>query len=263
MSITRTSPAWALPGAIHRPGLAAWNVPVARARDRVAGDLAGGCVDAAGHVAGNHHRAATARLVDRRDRARRGLAGRTCEAGAEDRVDDRRGAVERTGLELPGGAPGRRAQLVAASPWSSSGDPSRMTSTSHPRWRSSRATTNPSPPLLPLPQTTATVPRGASSQTSSVRPEPALSISSSPGIPRSLIAHSSVARCSSAPGSGVSQPGSVTARSRRPRRRAAPWVSDTLTCTPSASARAATAPWRRISGGPSRPSTSTSRKLQA
>ena len=53
MSTTVTSPAWALPGAIHSPGLAAWKVAVARGPDRRPGDLAGRGVDAAGHVAGD------------------------------------------------------------------------------------------------------------------------------------------------------------------------------------------------------------------
>src|SRR5947199_8672886 len=32
ISITETEPAWVLPGSIHSPGFAAWNVAVARAR---------------------------------------------------------------------------------------------------------------------------------------------------------------------------------------------------------------------------------------
>ena len=44
MSTTSTAPAWALPGWIHRPGLARWKVAVATARIAAPVDLAGGGV---------------------------------------------------------------------------------------------------------------------------------------------------------------------------------------------------------------------------
>ena len=166
------------------------------ARTAAPGDLAGRGVDAARHVAGDH-RAPLARPVDGRDRRRRRLARRAGEAGAEDRVDDRRRAVERAGCERR-----RRRARAAARGWprrrpaAPRGRPSSSTSTSRPRSRSSRAATSPSPPLLPLPHTTAIRPGGdAAPRSSSASPAPARSISSRPGIPRSSIAHASSARC--------------------------------------------------------------------
>ena len=53
------------------------------------------------------------------------------------------------------GRTGSRSNIVAASPFSSDGDASSSTSTTRPARCRRRATTNPSPPLLPLPHTTA------------------------------------------------------------------------------------------------------------
>jgi hypothetical protein len=82
---------------------------------------------------------------------------------------------------------------------------SASTSTSRPEPRSNRAATRPSPPLLPLPQTTTILPAGACSATTRASPSPARSISSSEAIPCCSIAHASVARISAASGSGSSQ----------------------------------------------------------
>ena len=214
MSITRTSPACALPGAIQSPGLAAWKVAVAPARTAAPCDLAGRGVDAARHVACDDDSASGPGRVDRLDRAGGGLTRLAREAGAEDRIDDPGGAVERTGDRTARAAcpealvvgPRVAPQLV--------GQPSSSTRASRPSSRSSRAATNPSPPLLPLPHTTAISPVGASCWATSASPAPARSISSRPGIPSSPIAHSSSARCCAASGSGSSQSGTAMGAQR-------------------------------------------------
>ena len=71
--------------------------------------------------------------------------------------------------------------------------------------RRARAATSPSPPLLPLPQTTPALFEVATSAAASATARPAVSISSSEGTPRSLIAQRSVARISSASRQGSSQ----------------------------------------------------------
>ena len=89
----------------------------------------------------------------------------------------------RAGSNAAGGSPGSRRSCSAASPRSSSGGQTASTSTSRPAPRSSRAATSPSPPLLPLPQTTATRPAGACRAITRARPSPARSIRSSDGMP--------------------------------------------------------------------------------
>jgi hypothetical protein len=106
-----------------------------------------------------------------------------------------------------GSGPGRRRSISFASGWSHSAGHTSSTSTWRPAWRSSRAATSPSPPLLPLPQTTATRPVGAWRETVSASPSPARSIRSSEGIPRVSIAHASVSRICSASSSGSSHRG--------------------------------------------------------
>ncbi len=159
MSTTRTSPACSLPGLIHSPGLAAANVAVATARTAAP---ATSPVDASTPLGTSA--ATTGRVggVDRRQDPCRGLARRAGDARAEHGVDDDRGPSRRPGRTARrqraarGGSPPRRR---AARP----GRPTSRTRTSRPARCSSRATTRPSPPLLPLPQTTATGPLGATS----------------------------------------------------------------------------------------------------
>ena len=97
-------------------------------------------------------------LVDRLDRARRGIARLAGEAGAEDRVDHHaraaraRPAARRAPTSR---APSKRSRFARASSESSSGGASSSASTSKPVSRRARAATSPSPPLLPLPQTIA------------------------------------------------------------------------------------------------------------
>ena len=149
-----------LPGAISWPSLAAWKLTVAVALHAVALDLAGGGIDPGGDVGGDHRGAAG---VDRLDRGGRRLARRAREAGAEDRVDHRprprrappaprprrpRAPDRRSGRGSPRRRRRARRPATAAAP--------------RPRdpVRSRRAATSPSPPLLPLPQTTRIGPSG-------------------------------------------------------------------------------------------------------
>ena len=107
MPITSTAPAQALPGWIHRPGLAAWNVAVACGVDGHAGDLAGRRIDAARHV-GRDHAARGAR--DRLDHAgERRPAARRWNPVAEQRVDRSRRPSSRPGSKASGGSPGAAA----------------------------------------------------------------------------------------------------------------------------------------------------------
>ncbi len=130
MSTTRTSPAWALPGAIHRPGLAAWNVPVARAR---AAPPATSPVDASTPLGTSQATTTAPRPLASLIAAIALAAGsRGAPAKPVPRIASTIAAAPSSdpASNCRGGAPGRRAQLLAASPLSSSGDPSRMTSTS-------------------------------------------------------------------------------------------------------------------------------------
>ncbi len=95
MSIVCTSPACALPGWIHSPGLAAWKVTVSAARTAAPRDDARGSVHAARHIDADDGRARVLDgAVDRGDRLGDGAARLTLKAGAEQRVDDRRRAGE-------------------------------------------------------------------------------------------------------------------------------------------------------------------------
>ena len=84
-----------------------------------------------------------------------------------------------------GSASPHRAAISAASPLSASRAPSRPSRTAKPRSRNSRAATNPSPPLLPGPQTTAIEgpAPAASAMAASATARPAFSIRTSPGTP--------------------------------------------------------------------------------
>ena len=95
-------------------------------------------------------------------------------------------------------AAGKRSRLAAASPDSSAPGASSSASTSKPVSASRRAATSPSPPLLPLPQTTRTGPCGESAAAARATAPPAASISSSEGTPWSSIAQRSTARMPSA-----------------------------------------------------------------
>ena len=91
-----------------------------------------------------------------------------------------------------------RSRLLRASPATRTGSPTSQTLTGHPCSATSRATTKPSPPLLPRPATTTT-PRAAASprgpRISHAMPRPARSMSSSPGVPSSIVRRSSSRIC--------------------------------------------------------------------
>ena len=152
-----TSPACALPGWIHSPGLPAWKVTVASAPTATP---ATSPVDASTPLGTSQATTATraARGVDRvRSRRRPGRAGRRWSRSRGSRRRSRRGAEALGRVRLAD--PGREAlEFVRASPRNSRRSPSSSTRT---RWPSSsrwRAATKPSPPLLPLPQTTTISP---------------------------------------------------------------------------------------------------------
>ena len=91
----------------------------------------------------------------------------------------------------------RMSRLVRASPRTASGAASRKTVGSTPRPRSRRATTKPSPPLLPRPHSTATRRAPRSSKADSIASTircPACSISTIDGIPISSIVRRSTSR---------------------------------------------------------------------
>ena len=242
-----------------------------RRLDRRAGDLAGRGVDPRGDVGGDHRHPAA---VDGLDRGRRGVARRALETGAEDRVDDRPGAVERgrgvvtaelakgrvealqIGRGIAGQLAGRPQQqhldLVARSRRAGEPRPARRRRCCPCRRRSG------SGPVRPPP--------AAASASAS----PAASISSSDGTPRSEIAHASVARIDSASCSGSSQVSTqrrlppLPARQTRSALTTAAaisreWVSETESSSPSVAADSAAEPCRRRRGASSPPpSTSTS-----
>ena len=123
---------------------------------------------------------------------RDGPPRRAAEAGPEERVDDDVGAREPRAAHAVHdldaeraarcrGSGGRRAGACGRRPPAGTRPPSRRPC----RWR---ATTNPSPPLLPAPQTTAARPPPPSRMISSAAARPARSISTAPGMPTPSIA---------------------------------------------------------------------------
>ena len=91
----------------------------------------------------------------------------------------------------------RMSRLMRASPFTCATGASRNTDTSTPRCASVRATTKPSPPLLPLPHRMATRPERRSSYADSIADttcRPAFSISTSEAMPTSSIVWRSASR---------------------------------------------------------------------
>ena len=209
MSIVRTSPAWALPGWIQSPGLAASKVTVIVARTALAQTAP---VEASTPLG-------TSTLTTGAPEAfAASIASATVPRGSPAKPVPSSASTIANGVRRPllstsprdavpesickGGSPGRRRRFSRASPLNSSSGPAVSTTTSRPASRSRRAATSPSPPLLPLPQSTATGPSGASCSTARATPTPARSIRSSEGTLRSSIAQRSMARIASASGSG-------------------------------------------------------------
>ena len=165
MSTVSTAPACALPGLIHRPGLAAWKVTVAAARTARPRTTP---VDAATPlgtstlttVAVEALMASIAPAI-----APRGSPSKPVPSSASTitaaqlrsprRPSERVHPVRRRRAAAgprPAADPGSRARLRRTP----AAAPTHSTATCRPASRSRRATTSPSPPLLPFPHTTAT-----------------------------------------------------------------------------------------------------------
>ena len=87
--------------------------------------------------------------------------------------------------------PFQRPAMIAASPVNLSLLPSSDKRTWYPRSRSKRAATNPSPPLLPGPQSTEIRPAaGVMPAATSATARPAFSMSTTPGVPASIASRS-------------------------------------------------------------------------
>src|SRR5436190_5701904 len=235
MSATCTSPACCLPGAIQRPGLAAWKVTVAAARTAAPATtpveactplgtstlMTGVCAWLiASMAAATSPRGSPSKPVPSSasttvlQLASGGPASARCASCAASGAAPSRSQGAPSSLTGP--APGSCCRLVSASPDSSEGGATQSTLTRRPASRSRRAATNPSPPLLPLPHTIVTSPSGANRSTARATAAPARSIRSSPGTPCSSIAQRSIARIAAASGSGVSHPGSDSTAWRAP-----------------------------------------------
>src|SRR5215468_9283668 len=118
-------------------------------------------------------------------------------------------------------APRQRARACAASPFTSPRRPARRTRTRAPLARRCRAATNPSPPLLPRPQSTSTrLPRtGAHSRAMmAAAPLPAFSMRRGPGMPSVSMARASRARISAAVKMGCMLPPARRGQEIRPLR---------------------------------------------
>ena len=196
----------------------------ARPHGRPATSPAGG-VDAARHVDAQHRRLrrAAARRSPRRPR-RGALPGSRCRAarrrpaGAASSASGRGSRRRRAGgavvlgpgdpVEVQRRGAGQALEVRARVAGELFGGADADHVTSRPASRSMRATTSPSPPLLPLPQRIVIGPSGAIRSAARVTAAPACSISSSPGTPRSEIAQRSMPRIVSASSSGSSQLGS-------------------------------------------------------
>ena len=144
-----------------------------------------------------------------------------------------------------GGSPGSRSRLVRASVDSDEGSAGHRTSTERSSPRRRRAATRPSPPLLPLPQTTTMSPSGASS---SARRGPgarrrAPSARAIRPRPRRSPRRRSRAICVRV-GQRLEEGGQHQRRTATAAAVWREWVSETSTLTPSSRARSRAAPWR-------------------
>ena len=138
MSTTTTSPACALPGAIHRPGIAAWKVAVivARTASPATAPVAASTPDGTSAATTN----ASAPLMAAMAAATwsRGLPEKPVPSMASTMTAAPSSAPAANGI---GGSPGRRSRMTAASPVSFAGSEVCRTLTLRPAWRRSRATT--------------------------------------------------------------------------------------------------------------------------
>ena len=216
MSTTSTTPAQALPGWIHSPGLAAANVTVARATTTSSGS-ATAPVEASTPLGTSQ--ATTGRPAPRTSRIASAAGPRGApELPVPSRQSTTPAAPSRApGSTRSGAGPVRASAALRASPSSSFRGTDISTRTSRPISRNALAATYPSPPLFPLPQTTAISPSGKARATTSASPRPARSISASPGVP-AAIAAASAARIASASGRGCVPLMAGAPRRRRPSR---------------------------------------------
>ena len=180
ISTTSTSPAWWAPGATCRPIFGPWKVARHRGPDRLPRHLAGGGVDARGHVAGHHGRVLG---VDRGDGARDRVARLAGEPGAQQRVAP---TDARSPVRAPSARPSRpRLQHV---------DLAALLAQEPGRHQAVAA-------VVALPDHDPHRPRRRAAATRAAArasPVPARSIRSASGTPCSSIAHVSTARISSA-----------------------------------------------------------------
>ena len=265
MSITRTSPAWALPGAIHSPGLAAWKVAVASART---------AVPATSPVEASTPLGTSQATTDGRARRPRLIASIAPAAGSRGspakpvpRIASTIAAApseRRRPEQAPAPDPGRRSKLVRASPRSSSAGPRAARDTSRPCSRSSARDDEPVAAVVALAAHDDDPARGRQlgDELAPARRRRAPSARGRGSrARRSPTRRARAARAAS--GSGSSQSGRVIRGSRPLRHRDVRVGQRDSHLDPELAARSATAPCSRTCGGPPPPTTSTSRKLQA
>ena len=189
----------AAPGLDRRPQLAAVEADRDVGRDRRSGDDAGRGVDTRGHVERDDGADRRPHRLDRpAATAPRGAPRNPVPRSASTTTSARVSRARRTPSTTS--MPSFRAMswFRRASGGSLRASPASRHSTSQPAVCRCRATTNPSPPLLPAPQTTAARPPAPSRMISSAAARPARSISTAPGMPKPSIAAASTARISSA-----------------------------------------------------------------
>ena len=120
----------------------------------------------------------------------------------------------------------QRSAARRASPRSASRGARQPSRTTTPASRRIRAATNPSPPLLPGPHSTATGPPASRRRTTAATAAPALSIRSMPALPRAIASASarpiSATDSSARPGAAISTPSAAPERRAPTRPRPAP-----------------------------------------
>src|ERR1700759_1159730 len=171
MSMTVTAPAWALPGLIHSPGLPAWKVTGTSARTASPAISPVVASTPLGTSQANTSASpATSLMATIAPRA----GSRGSPLNPVPRIASTTAAAPFRAPASNGRAPGHgsRSKLTRASPLRASPGASSITSTSRPASRSSRATTRPSPPLLPLPATATTRPPGPRPPIAAAGPAP-------------------------------------------------------------------------------------------
>ena len=158
-----------------------------RRLDRRAADFSVSPVEAGGNVDRDDRATRAGEGVDGFDDRPRLAVDVARKARPEDGVDDsvRLGKIDACGGRA---SPANREAAIAASPRNASRRPRRPSSTAKPHSARRRATTKPSPPLLPGPQrTTIRPPDRTTRAASSATARPAASISTIPGVPPAIV----------------------------------------------------------------------------